>query len=78
MFSAKCAQCHQQGKESKGKGFVLLDAQGQLVKTAPWEKVIGKLYFKKMPPKDSGIAPLTEEETALLLNEIDTQTGAAK
>ena len=68
IVTAKCAQCHA-GDASKGGGLVLVE-NGVLAKLADraGRKAIGTVYRGTMPPKASGIAPLTDEEVSVLVS----------
>jgi mono/diheme cytochrome c family protein len=79
LFNAKCAACHKAGNESKGKGFIMLDASGNFVPsltTAQWERMGAKMTFGKMPPKDSGIT-LSDEEGTAMMEEVSRHLGEA-
>lgn len=75
MFATKCASCHQQGREGDGGGFVLLDAAGSPVRLeAKGLLAMSKVsYSGRMPPKKSGIAPLTDPEVAEIMAWVDSQ-----
>lgn len=68
IVQAKCAQCHS-GDASKGGGLVLVEG-GTLSRLADkaGRKTIGAVYRGTMPPKSSGIAPLTDEEVSVLVS----------
>lgn len=67
IVQAKCAQCHS-GTAEKGGGLVLVE-NGVLAKLADraGRKTLGTVYRGTMPPKSSGIAPLTDEEVSVLV-----------
>ncbi len=64
---AKCVQCHT-GEKAKA-GFAMFDAAGKLnpLTDKQWRNVMGKTYSGAMPPKDSGVPPLTDEEVSELI-----------
>lgn len=68
IVTAKCAQCHS-GTAEKGGGLVLVEG-GTLARLADkaGRKTIGAVYRGTMPPKSSGIAPLTDEEVSVLVS----------
>lgn len=68
IVQAKCAQCHS-GDGAKGGGLVLVEG-GVLAKLPDraGRKTIGTVYRGTMPPKASGIAPLTDEEVSVLVS----------
>lgn len=68
IVTAKCAQCHS-GTAEKGGGLVLVEG-GALAKLADraGRKAIGTVYRGTMPPKSSGVAPLTDEEVSVLVS----------
>lgn len=68
IVTAKCAQCHS-GNAEKGGGLVLVEG-GTLSKLADraGRKTISTVYRGTMPPKSSGIPPLTDEEVSVLVS----------
>ena len=68
IVTAKCAQCHS-GTAEKGGGLVLVEG-GTLAKLADraGRKTISTVYRGTMPPKSSGIPPLTDEEVSVLVS----------
>jgi hypothetical protein len=74
IMQSRCASCHEsQSAQAKGGGFVLF--QGALL--APLDlraggKIAGKVYSGKMPPKNSGIAPLTDEDVGAIMALVET------
>lgn len=70
VFGAKCAQCHQRGREKDGGDFILLEADGLLAKLT--DRQVGRVALKiatsKMPPKvdkaGKPLTPVTDEEAA--------------
>lgn len=67
IVTAKCAQCHS-GDGAKGGGLVLVE-NGTLAKIPDraGRKTLSTVYRGTMPPKSSGIAPLTDEEVSVLV-----------
>lgn len=67
IVTAKCAQCHS-GDGSKGGGLVLVEG-GTLARLADraGRKTISTVYRGTMPPRSSGIPPLTDEEVSVLV-----------
>ncbi len=63
----KCVQCHS-GPTAKA-GFAMFAADGKPVTLTDkqWRNVMGKCYSGAMPPKDSGVPPLTDEEVSELI-----------
>ncbi len=69
LITAKCAACHDaKVSAKKGGGFDLVK-DGALVKLNDRgaRRVIALSYAGKMPPKDSGIAALTDEEVGAII-----------
>lgn len=69
VVKTKCAQCHEGGNAAaKGGGLVLIEG-GALSRLAAKDalRVGGSAYKGTMPPRSSGIAPLTDEEVAALM-----------
>jgi mono/diheme cytochrome c family protein len=62
VLAARCASCHQQGREKAGGGFVLLKADGTLASpdVRQWGLVATRTYLGEMPPKGG----CTDEEVA--------------
>jgi hypothetical protein len=61
--AAKCVACHGSGNESKGGGLVLTDGRDFRDLDAPsLQKLARHLSNQTMPPKSSGMEPLTTEE----------------
>ncbi len=69
IFAAKCAQCHTSGKLNPDTSFALLDAAGKVLPLSDQQgkRVLTKTYGGKMPPRDSKIPPLTDEEVASIV-----------
>jgi mono/diheme cytochrome c family protein len=72
VFAAKCAGCHLAGQEKKGGGLVLLANPATLAPLTPDQAaaVLIRTYGshpKPMPPRDSGVPPLTDEEYAAVI-----------
>lgn len=66
----KCAACHSaKDAGDKGAGLALLAEDGKLAALADKaaRKVVGRSYAGTMPPKDSKVAALTDEEVAALV-----------
>ncbi len=74
VFAAKCASCHQKGKEDAGGGFVLLEADGSVAKLDARAVLATarRSYGGTMPPKKSSVAPLTDAEVAEVMAWLDT------
>ncbi len=74
VFSAKCASCHQRGKEDAGGGFVLLEPDGSVAKLDARAVLATarRSYGGTMPPKKSSVAPLTDAEVAEVMAWLDT------
>jgi mono/diheme cytochrome c family protein len=75
VFGTKCSQCHDaKVAKEKGRGFVL-GGDGKLATLSDRQlrKVLTQIATNKMPPKDSGIPPLTEQEMAAVVNYVETQ-----
>lgn len=72
LFAARCAACHQQGREGKGGGFVLLGIDGKITAaaTAKAGKIAAKVYIGEMPPK--GQPPVKDEEVATIMSWLAT------
>lgn len=74
VFQAKCAACHSAASSAiKGGGLALLTPDDRLadLPAAVATKVLVRTYGnhpRPMPPRDSGIQPLTDEEYAALMN----------
>lgn len=68
IVQAKCAQCHA-GDGAKGGGLVLVEG-GTLSRLADkaGRKTIAAVYRGTMPPKSSGLPPLTDEEVSVLVS----------
>lgn len=69
VVQQKCASCHSEASApEKGGGFVMVGKDGALPKfsAAASAKVLKRSYNGTMPPKDAGIAPLTDAEVAAL------------
>lgn len=77
VFTNKCAACHQRGKEADGGNFVLLEADGSVVKLEARKvlSVVRRAYNSTMPPKDNklGIPPLNDEEVGEVVQFSETQ-----
>lgn len=73
VLVAKCASCHEKAVAgTKGSSIVLLEGSALAKlsdKTA--RKVLGVTYRGTMPPKDSKIAALTDEEVSAIVDLID-------
>lgn len=70
VVQAKCASCHSdKAAADKGGGLVLL-ADGALADLSARQrnKVLGRSYAGTMPPKDSGVAPLSDAEVGALVS----------
>jgi mono/diheme cytochrome c family protein len=74
VFAAKCASCHQKGREDAGGGFVLLEADGSVAKLDARAVLATarRSYGGTMPPKKSSVAPLTDAEVAEVMAWLDT------
>lgn len=73
VIVAKCASCHDaKAAADKGGGLTLTDA-GALVRLTDRQarKTLTSVYAGKMPPKSSGIAPLSDEEVAAVVAHLD-------
>lgn len=73
VIVAKCASCHDaKAAADKGGGLTLTDA-GALVRLTDRQarKTLTSVYAGKMPPRSSGIAPLSDEEVAVVVAHLD-------
>jgi hypothetical protein len=68
LATAKCARCHQRGRESEGANFVLLEGDGSFARldARGLAALSRRLANRTMPPRSSGIPALTDAEAATL------------
>lgn len=75
LAQAKCASCHEtKVAADKGGAFTLLDGAALAkLDDRQLRKLASVSYASRMPPKSSGVPPLTDEEVAQVMTFIDAQ-----
>lgn len=70
LVQGKCASCHEARVSAEKGGGLTLTEGNVLARLTDRQvnKVIGSAYKGTMPPKSSGVAPLTDEEVSALVS----------